>query len=531
MSNQIVEEFHDLPSRFGTAFPINGLKGFATYANPANACEPISPPPDDTKSKWIVLIQRGDCSFEQKVRNAQAAGYSAAIVHNVGSDDLEPMSANNDDGIEIPSMFVGENTGRIIMVNYLYNNSFVLLLNDDLPFNINTHLIVPFAIVVSLCFIVMIGFMIMKCLHEQRRLRRHRLPGSVLKKIPIIRFTKEEHMSLYEICAICIEDYVDGDRLRVLPCSHAYHNKCIDPWLTKNRRVCPICKRKVFARGEPRRRRRRSTDDSMSDSDQDDTTPLINPDDNTNSHGTFSPATPPIEESSSEAGHPPRRMNPFDRDATLDIPNADVVESQSIWTRFFQRVLHMRASDGQHESPTIEVPSNNDEIQSIMSQSQSNDAPIASYGSSNSNNVLTSIQSGSLKRFNRMPRPVHGDDDSDEDEANDPNRYHDCHEPKQTVFAPISTSQPAFNPYDHASTSTSHGQRNDDANPPYQRIAVAALPNLEFDQFTMSRGFSASSPSLYSQPDSGSRRNSNESDPRRKNFARNTTASSSNYFM
>lgn len=130
------------------------------------------------------------------------------------------MSANNDDGIEIPSMFVGENTGKIIMVNYLYNNSFVLLLNDDLPFNINTHLIVPFAIVVSLCFIVMIGFMIMKCLREQRRLRRHRLPGSVLKKIPIIRFSKEEHMSLYEICAICIEDYVDGDRLRVLPCSH-----------------------------------------------------------------------------------------------------------------------------------------------------------------------------------------------------------------------------------------------------------------------------------------------------------------------
>lgn len=188
----------------------------------------------------------------------------------------------------------------------------------------------------------------------------------------------------------------------------------------------------------------------------------------------------------------------------------------------------MRASDGQHESPTIEAPSNNDEIQSIMSQSQSNDAPIASYGSSNSNNVLTSIQSGSLKRFNRMPRPVLGDDVSDEEDGDGVNRFHECHEPNQSVFAPISTSQPAFNPYDHASTSHA---RNDDANPPYQRIAVAALPNLEFDQFTMSRNFSASSPSLYSQPDSGSRRNSDESDPRRKDFARNTTASSSNYFM
>lgn len=128
------------------------------------------------------------------------------------------MSANNDDGIEIPSMFVGEMTGKIIIYNYLYNSAFALVLNGDLPFNINTNLIVPFTIIVGLCFIAMIGFMIMKCIREQRRLRRHRLPGSALKKIPIIRFTKD--MTQYEMCAICIDDYVEGDRLRVLPCGH-----------------------------------------------------------------------------------------------------------------------------------------------------------------------------------------------------------------------------------------------------------------------------------------------------------------------
>lgn len=130
------------------------------------------------------------------------------------------MSASNDDGINIPSMFIGETTAKIIIYNYVDDPTYGLVLNGDLPFNINTHLILPFSIVVGLCFITMIGFMIVKCVREQRRLRRHRLPGSVLKKIPTIRFAKEQHVALYEICAICLDDYVDGDKLRVLPCAH-----------------------------------------------------------------------------------------------------------------------------------------------------------------------------------------------------------------------------------------------------------------------------------------------------------------------
>ena len=42
-------------------------------------------------------------------------------------------------------------------------------------------------------------------------------------------------------CAICIENFEDGDDLGVMPCSHSFHEGCIAKWLACSR-FCPCCR-------------------------------------------------------------------------------------------------------------------------------------------------------------------------------------------------------------------------------------------------------------------------------------------------
>lgn len=67
----------------------------------------------------------------------------------------EHMSAQNSTGIVIPSVFVGHTTG--LNLKNFFTSEIVLVINDDdLPFNINTQLILPFSILIGLCFLIMV---------------------------------------------------------------------------------------------------------------------------------------------------------------------------------------------------------------------------------------------------------------------------------------------------------------------------------------------------------------------------------------
>lgn len=249
-SNTTSMLFEDLPALFGSRLPKDGLIGMLVVARPLNACLPIDPAPplppyyDPNNTKLIVLIRRCTCNFDIKVLHAQQAGFDAAIVHNMYSDALLNMNYNNEtiaDEIVIPSVFTSYYAAQVLERYFIPEKGAYVILKADFSFPLSYYLI-PFCGVVGLILIVMCVALVVRCVQYSKRMRKNRLSKEQLKRIPTHVFTKGDD---YDVCAICLDEYEEGDKLRVLPCSHAYHCKCVDPWLTQTKKTCPVCKQRV----------------------------------------------------------------------------------------------------------------------------------------------------------------------------------------------------------------------------------------------------------------------------------------------
>lgn len=211
---------------------------------------------------WIALVERGGCTFVEKVQAMQQSGASAVIIGDSADDDTPAMGSKEaDPDVGIPSVLVrhwryldlkfqtiqelmAEDSGdeqqrrriRLLATRILPKGERAWIWKNLLGmlfFGIFAMMIV---------YMLWLGFTSSEDAGSEDGENRPATCDAVAN-LP----TKTYLMATHEpddpdICAVCLDDFVENDRLRRLPCKHEFHVACIDPWLLTRKRTCPICK-------------------------------------------------------------------------------------------------------------------------------------------------------------------------------------------------------------------------------------------------------------------------------------------------
>ncbi|KAL3513528.1 hypothetical protein ACH5RR_026245 [Cinchona calisaya] len=260
IGKNVTVSFQDIDANFAPSVKGSGECGTLDIAQPLDACSPLTNKVDTDKNGTIspfVLIIRGGCSFEEKVRRAQTAGFEAAIIYDSDNGDLVAM-AGNSAGIKISAVFVKKESGETLL-KYAGVAGIEVWIIPSFENSAWSIMAISFISLLAMSAVLATCFFVRR--HRIRRERPrtsrvrefHGMSSRLVRAMPSLIFTAVlDDNCTSTTCAICLEDYTVGEHLRILPCRHKFHAVCVDAWLTSWRTFCPVCKRDArTSTGEP----------------------------------------------------------------------------------------------------------------------------------------------------------------------------------------------------------------------------------------------------------------------------------------
>ncbi|KAJ4786466.1 E3 ubiquitin-protein ligase RNF167 [Rhynchospora pubera] len=256
MGDNLTLSFDDVAANFAPTVKGSGICGSIHIAEPLDACHKFTKEAPKSHGQVLPfsLLIRGNCTFDEKVRNAQNAGYKAAIVYDNEDDNALVSMAGSSSNIHIYAVFVSKSSGETL-ARYANRSDVEVWIIPTFENSAWSILAISFISLLAMSAVLATCFFVRR--HRIRRTRPgqdpdvrefHGMSSQLVKAMPSVVFTVvTEESCTASTCAICLEDYSVGDKLRILPCRHKFHAMCVDLWLTSWRTFCPVCKRDAMA--------------------------------------------------------------------------------------------------------------------------------------------------------------------------------------------------------------------------------------------------------------------------------------------
>ncbi|XP_049749852.1 E3 ubiquitin-protein ligase RNF133 [Elephas maximus indicus] len=214
-----------------------------------NACNPST---SFSRSKgtetWLALIERGGCTFTQKIKVAAEKGASGVIIYNFPGtgNQVFPMSHQAFEDIVVVMIGNLKGTEILHLIQKGIHVTAVVEVGRKHIIWMN-HYFVSFVIVTTATLAYFIFYHVRRLWVARIQNRRWQQLTTDLNKafsqlqLRVLKEGDEEITPNGDSCVVCFELYKPNDTVRVLTCKHFFHKNCIDPWILAHG-TCPMCK-------------------------------------------------------------------------------------------------------------------------------------------------------------------------------------------------------------------------------------------------------------------------------------------------
>ncbi|XP_052335190.1 E3 ubiquitin-protein ligase znrf3-like isoform X2 [Oncorhynchus keta] len=256
-----------LQGRFSKAGATISAEGEIVQMHPLGLCN-NNDEDDQYEYGWVGVVKLEKPELDPscltvlgKAKRAVQRGATAVIFDvSENSDAIDQLNKLAEDPLKRPVVYV-KGADAVKLMNIVNKQKVARARIQHRPprpteyFDMGIFL--AFFVVVSLVCLVLL----IKIKLKQRRSQSsmNRMAIQALEKMETRKFkakVKGQRESSYGAsdsltssstsdCAICLEKYIEGEELRVIPCAHRFHKKCVDPWLLQHH-TCPHCRHNII---------------------------------------------------------------------------------------------------------------------------------------------------------------------------------------------------------------------------------------------------------------------------------------------